>query len=138
MAQVVKITYQLKRGYSDRWLEINPILKQGEPGFEIDTGKLKIGNGINTWKELDYIGDSVVINVDTKSHLPDVGNINNLYRVLDEKTIYQWNGGSYEIMTLRLRRDNSFNYDKIKDTFIPANVEICLVDTPRDGLRAVC
>lgn len=39
---------------------------------------------------------------------------------------------------LRLRRDNYFNYEKIKDTFVPANGEICLVDTARDGLRAVC
>ena len=39
---------------------------------------------------------------------------------------------------LRLRRDNDFNYEKIKDTFIPANGEICLVDTAREGLRAVC
>lgn len=39
---------------------------------------------------------------------------------------------------LRLRRDNYYNYEKIKDTFVPANGEICLVDTARDGLRAVC
>ena len=39
---------------------------------------------------------------------------------------------------LRLRRDNDYNYEKIKDTFIPANGEICLVDTARYGLRAVC
>lgn len=39
---------------------------------------------------------------------------------------------------LRLRRDNDYNYAKIKDTFVPADGEICLVDTARDGLRAVC
>lgn len=39
---------------------------------------------------------------------------------------------------IRLRRDNDYNYAKIKDTFIPANGEICLVDTARSGLRAVC
>ena len=39
---------------------------------------------------------------------------------------------------LRLRRDNEFNYDKIKNTFVPADGEICLIDTARDGLRAVC
>lgn len=39
---------------------------------------------------------------------------------------------------LRLRRDNDYNYRKIKDTFVPADGEICLVDTARDGLRAVC
>lgn len=39
---------------------------------------------------------------------------------------------------LRLRRDNEFNYEKIKDSFVPADGEICLVDTARNGLRAVC
>ena len=39
---------------------------------------------------------------------------------------------------IRLRRDNDYNYAKIKDTFVPANGEICLVDTARDGLRAIC
>ena len=39
---------------------------------------------------------------------------------------------------IRLRRDNDFNYNKIKDTFIPADGEICLVDTAYNGLRAVC
>jgi hypothetical protein len=39
---------------------------------------------------------------------------------------------------LRLRRDNDYNYAKVADKFIPANGEICLVDTARSGLRAVC
>ena len=39
---------------------------------------------------------------------------------------------------IRLRRDNDYNYAKIENTFIPANGEICLVDTARNGLRAVC
>ena len=38
---------------------------------------------------------------------------------------------------LRLRRDNDYNYAKIKDTFIPQNGEVCLVDTARNGLCAV-
>ena len=39
---------------------------------------------------------------------------------------------------LRLRRDNDYNYQKIKDTFVPANGEICLVDTADSGLRVIC
>jgi len=39
---------------------------------------------------------------------------------------------------IRLRRDNEFNYDKVKNSFIPANGEICLVDTARNGLRVIC
>mgnify|MGYP007101826706 CR=1 FL=1 len=37
---------------------------------------------------------------------------------------------------IRLRRDNDYNYESIKDTFVPASGEVCLVDTSRDGLRA--
>jgi len=37
---------------------------------------------------------------------------------------------------IRLRRDNDYNYNKIKDTFIPASGEVVLVDTAHDGLRA--
>lgn len=35
--------------------ENNPILAAGEPGFELDTGKLKIGNGNDTYNDLSYI-----------------------------------------------------------------------------------
>ena len=38
---------------------------------------------------------------------------------------------------LTLRRDNDYNYAKVKESFIPANGEVCLVDTSRSGLRAV-
>ena len=53
--KIINHIYQFKRGTAQRWLEVNPILRQGEPGFEIDTGKLKIGNGITTWKDLPYL-----------------------------------------------------------------------------------
>ena len=56
MATVIKTTFQLKRASEARWKELNLILAAGEPGFELDTGRLKIGNGQTPWKELDYIG----------------------------------------------------------------------------------
>lgn len=34
----------------------------------------------------------------------------------------------------KLRRDNDYNYEKVKDTFILAKGEVCLVDTARLGL----
>lgn len=37
---------------------------------------------------------------------------------------------------IQLRRDNDYNYDKVKNSFIPANGEVVLVDTAQDGLRA--
>ena len=41
MAEIVQHTYQFKRGTAQRWIDVNPILLQGEPGYETDTGKLK-------------------------------------------------------------------------------------------------
>lgn len=37
---------------------------------------------------------------------------------------------------IRLRRDNDYNFEAIKDRFVPASGEVVLVDTARDGLRA--
>lgn len=38
--------------------------------------------------------------------------------------------------TIRLRRDNDYNFEPIKNKFVPANGEVVLVDTAKDGLRA--
>ena len=57
MADVIKTTFQVKRGTAARWEELNPILNPGEPGFEMDTFKLKIGDGSTPWKELPYVND---------------------------------------------------------------------------------
>ena len=57
MADVIKTTFQVKRGTAARWEELNLILNPGEPGFEMDTFKLKIGNGSTPWKELPYLND---------------------------------------------------------------------------------
>ena len=68
--KVIKTTFLLRRGASEAWEEVNPILAYGEPGYEKDTGQLKIGDGVTPWKELPYIGDGsspAVINVDNKS-----------------------------------------------------------------------
>ena len=38
--------------------------------------------------------------------------------------------------TIQLRRDNDYNFERIKDTFIPASGEVVLVDVASVGLRA--
>ena len=38
--------------------------------------------------------------------------------------------------TIQLRRDNEYNFEKVKNSFIPANGEVVLVDTAREGLRS--
>lgn len=55
MAKMIKTTFRLKRGNASVWASKNPVLDPGEPGFEIDTGKLKIGNGTSAWNDLAYL-----------------------------------------------------------------------------------
>lgn len=49
-------TVQLRRATAARWLEIDPILEDGEPGIEKDTFKIKFGDGTSLWSELEYSG----------------------------------------------------------------------------------
>ena len=53
-----QVTFQLRRGNSTGttgWTTVNPVLAQGEPGFEIDTTTLKIGNGSTNWDSLNKL-----------------------------------------------------------------------------------
>lgn len=45
----------LRRDTSINWEYNNPVLMLGEPGFETNTGKLKIGNGQSPWSDLQYV-----------------------------------------------------------------------------------
>lgn len=49
------VIFKLRRDIAADWTTNNPILRAGEPGFEIDTNKLKIGDGLNAWNDLDYL-----------------------------------------------------------------------------------
>ena len=66
---IIKTTFQLKRGLAERWVAVNPILQPGEPGFELDTNKLKIGDGITPWNDLPYQGEVLFY---TKQEMDDI------------------------------------------------------------------
>ena len=45
---------QLRRDGAQQWANVNPILAQGELGIEIDTSRIKIGDGVTSWNSLKY------------------------------------------------------------------------------------
>lgn len=49
---------QLRRDTAANWSTNNPTPSAGEPCFETDTGKFKIGDGVTTYNNLPYQGDS--------------------------------------------------------------------------------
>lgn len=50
-------TIKFRRDTSANWTSVNPIPAQGEPCYETDTGKLKIGNGSDNYTTLPYVSD---------------------------------------------------------------------------------
>ncbi len=48
------IQVQTRNGASATWTLNDPILAQGEIGYETDTGKMKYGNGVTEWINLAY------------------------------------------------------------------------------------
>ncbi|UNH61317.1 structural protein [Synechococcus phage S-SZBM1] len=45
---------QLRRDGAQQWANVNPILAQGELGIELDTSRIKIGDGVTPWNSLKY------------------------------------------------------------------------------------
>ncbi len=48
------IQLKWRRDTAANWTSNNPILAQGEPGFETDTQDYKIGDGVTAWSSLSY------------------------------------------------------------------------------------
>lgn len=51
---ILKTRIQLRHDTAANWTAKNPVLMVGELGFEIDTNKFKIGDGVKDWNALEY------------------------------------------------------------------------------------
>jgi hypothetical protein len=60
---------KFRRDTAANWTSINPTLGIGEPGYETDTGKLKIGTGALAWQALSYFDDKENIYTAVASHI---------------------------------------------------------------------
>lgn len=56
MTDVQIVRFQFRRGTAAAMASVNEVLLQGEGGFEYDTGKLKIGDGVTHYNSLPYFG----------------------------------------------------------------------------------
>ena len=56
---IINTTLQQRSDTAARWTEVNPVLLRGELGIEIDTGKLKVGNGETAWADLPYLSAGI-------------------------------------------------------------------------------
>ena len=106
MAEILKTTFQLRRGLESAWIRNNPILASGEPGFAIDKNAIKIGDGVTPWTELEYVGgendgaSGGVFSAETHYDFPSVGSADVIYKAEIERKIDQWNEASLKYETL--------------------------------------
>ena len=54
-------TFQFRRGTAEEWLLKNSLLRSGEIGFEVDTKRFKMGNGLLLWSQLPYFDNQDII-----------------------------------------------------------------------------
>lgn len=45
---------QWRRDTAANWTLIDPVLQDGEPGYETDTRRFKVGDGVKIWSLLSY------------------------------------------------------------------------------------
>lgn len=81
---------QFKRATSARWEELDPVLAEGEPGYDITEGRIKIGDGIHHWKELLFQDEKAVVSRESRFAFPAYGKANTLYKDESAGQLYQW------------------------------------------------
>lgn len=100
MSQLVNHKFKLKRGQQEAVERVNPVLEAGEPiAIFCKDGKtrLKIGDGITAYNDLNFIGDdndTEILTYPTELDFPvppKLGQEFYLYKASNKATLYKWN-----------------------------------------------
>jgi hypothetical protein len=125
MSKGVHGNIKLRRASAQEWSAVNPILVVGEPGVELDTFKMKIGNGVLAWNELPYLSCEAKITpteyqaILVVETLPEVGEEKFFYKLSSDQKIYYWNNVSNSYVSL--------NFEFNPDDFVDTNTDNILI-----------
>jgi len=62
---------QVRRGTTSEWNSANPILEEGEIGYNSTLGQIKVGDGDSTWSQLYYLENSESLDTSLGSYILD-------------------------------------------------------------------
>jgi hypothetical protein len=71
---------QLRRDTAANWTRENPVLSQGEPGFDLTENKLKVGDGVTAWADLAYASGTTQGLIE----FPEIDGTKTLWGAVDE------------------------------------------------------
>ena len=60
----MRVVFQVRHDWAIMWAAKNPLLREGEPGLEIDTRRVKYGDGVTHWNLLEYSPAVIIPEVD--------------------------------------------------------------------------
>ena len=62
---------QVRRGTTTQWNTADPILNEGEIGYNSNLGQIKVGDGTSIWSDLDYLVSTGSLDTSLGSYIPD-------------------------------------------------------------------
>lgn len=122
----VKAIIQFRRATEPEWIRYNPILRSGEPALSTDVMKVKVGDGVTDWINLDYIdraSNDKIVFVETLDGV--VGEEGQLYIKTTDGTAYIWKDDNFIEM-------ESSSIEELKNR-VTANEEEIAVHTQEIG-----
>lgn len=93
---------QLRRDTASNWSTNNPTPSAGEPCFETDTGKLKIGDGITAYNSLPYQGGTS----DTAVTTDTAQTISGQKTFTNDIVLSQWNSNTSPVREVHIDLSN--------------------------------
>ena len=105
-ATSVTTTIKFRSDTASNWTAADPVLQQGELGFEYDTLKFKIGNGIDCWNDIEnpYLTSSASGDILISDKIVHIGDADTAIRFPEDDTFQVETAGG-----VRLKIDSSGN-----------------------------
>ena len=73
---------RLRRGTTTAWSTANPILADGEAGWDSSAQKFKVGDGVTAWASLPYMGDAALATKAPLSNPTFTGTVNGITKAM--------------------------------------------------------
>ena len=124
MAQkTLNVKMQIRRDTATNWETNNPVLSAGEFGYDSTNKKIKIGDGLTNWNNLNFLGEQQMSNLIVKEKTVLIEGKGTLRKLSTPTKVngvsYSHSetfGGSYIDMS------NALDWDKINDNFYPTTM----------------
>ena len=92
----VKAIIQFRRATEEEWIQYNPILRAGEPALSTDIMKVKVGDGVTDWINLEYIDQASYQQISFVDSIVGLtGEEDQLYINKTDGTAYLWKNNEF-------------------------------------------